>query len=89
MTLPSRVSLQVARCIVLYWQCVPPFRSEQVVPRPVLSVLPLQVPVVNVDSSAAQHESDVLLQHIHLNHLRELEVCALLPHCSDTLPTPL
>ncbi len=46
----------------------------QVVPRPVLSVLPMQIPVVAVDAATSSLEADALRLNLHVAHMREFEV---------------
>ena len=49
----------------------------QVVPRPLQSVLPLQVPVASAEASSAPLEADHLRQGLLLAHLREMQARAL------------
>lgn len=46
----------------------------QVVPRPVLSVLPMRFPVVAIDAAIAPLEADALRLNLHVAHMRESEV---------------
>lgn len=51
--------------------------AGQVVPRPVLSILPLCVPVLLTDTGVAQLEAGVLQHGIHLAHMLDLQARTL------------
>ncbi|CAL8470187.1 g9729 [Coccomyxa elongata] len=66
---PVGVSVSDIYCII----SAAGMSGPQVVPRPVLSVLPMRFPVVAVDAAIAPLEADALRLNLHLAHMRESE----------------